>query len=121
LCDILTTQYDIALNGLKLAAEVFEIHTPEALKKVFEIMGYTDEQIEANFGHMFRALSYGAPPHGGIAWGLDRFISILMNESSIREVIAFAKTGEGKDLMMNCSKSEVSQKQFKELGIKLGK
>lgn len=118
--DILTTQYDIALNGFEIGGGSIRNHEPEALKKVFEIMGYPDEQIEANFGHMLKALAFGAPPHGGIAWGLDRFVTLLMNESSIREVIPFAKTGEGKDLMME-SPAKVSDKQLKELGIKIGK
>ena len=114
---IITTQYDIVLNGFEIGGGSIRNHKPEALKKVFEIMGYSDEQIEANFGHMLKALSFGAPPHGGIAWGLDRLVTILQNEGSIREVIAFAKTGEGRDLMME-SPSGVSQKQLTELGIK---
>jgi aspartyl-tRNA synthetase len=118
--EILTTQYDIALNGYEIGGGSIRNHDPEALKKVLEIMGYEEEQINASFGHMLRALSFGAPPHGGIAWGLDRFVTLLQNESSIREVIAFAKTGEGKDLMMD-SPSEISSKQLKELGIKFGK
>lgn len=69
---------------------------------------------------MLHAFKTGTPPHGGIAWGLDRFVMLLQNEPNIREVIAFPKTGEGKDLMMN-SPSEISEKQLKELGIKLGK
>lgn len=115
--DILTSQYDICLNGFEIGGGSIRNHEPEALKKVFEIMGYKEEQIENNFGHMLKALSFGAPPHGGIAWGLDRLVTILRNETSIREVIAFAKTGEGKDLMMD-SPSEISDKQKKELGIK---
>ena len=120
IADILTTQYDVALNGFEIGGGSIRNHNPEALKKVLEVMGYSDEQIEANFGHMLRALSFGAPPHGGIAWGMDRLITLLQNEISIREVIPFAKTGEGKDLMMD-SPSEVSLKQLRELGIKFGK
>jgi aspartyl-tRNA synthetase len=115
--DILTTQYDIVLNGFEIGGGSIRNHQPKALQKVFEIMGYEETQIKNNFGHMLQALSFGAPPHGGIAWGLDRFVAILRNESSIREVIPFAKTGEGKDLMMD-SPSEISDKQLKELGIK---
>jgi len=118
--DILTTQYDIILNGFEIGGGSIRNHQPAALKKVFEIMGYPEEQIEANFGHMFRALGSGTPPHGGIAWGLDRLVTILQNEVSIREVIAFAKTGEGKDLMMS-SPSSISDKQLKELGIEIKK
>jgi aspartyl-tRNA synthetase len=118
--EILTTQYDIALNGFEIGGGSIRNHNPEALKRVFEIMGYTEKQIQANFGHMLQALSFGAPPHGGIAWGLDRFITLLMNESTIRDVIPFAKTGEGRDLMME-SPSEITEKQMEELGIEIRK
>lgn len=117
---ITTTQYDIVLNGFEIGGGSIRNHKSDALRKVFEIMGYEDKQIDANFGHMLKALSFGAPPHGGIAWGLDRLVTIVQNESSIREVIPFAKTGEGRDLMMDAP-SEISQKQLKELGIKIGK
>jgi aspartyl-tRNA synthetase len=118
--EIITNQYDIVLNGFEIGGGSIRNHQAQALKKVFEIMGYPEEQIKANFGHMLRAFSYGTPPHGGIAWGLDRLVTALLNEASIREVIAFAKTGEGRDLMMD-SPSEISEKQLRELGIKIGK
>ena len=118
--EIITSQYDIVLNGFEIGGGSIRNHKAEALRKVFEIMGYPDNQIENNFGHMLKALSFGAPPHGGIAWGLDRLITVLQREASIREVIAFAKTGEGRDLMMDAP-SEISQKQLQELEIKLGK
>jgi aspartyl-tRNA synthetase len=118
--DILTTQYDVALNGYEIAGGSIRNHQPEALKKVFEIMGYEDERIERNFGHMLKALGSGTPPHGGIAHGFDRLMMILQNEPNIREIIAFAKTGEGKDLMMD-SPSEVDPKQLKELAIEISK
>jgi aspartyl-tRNA synthetase len=118
--EILTTQYDIVLNGFEIGGGSIRNHNPEALKKVFEIMGYPTEQIEANFGHMLRALASGTPPHGGIAWGLDRLVTLLRNEMSIREVIAFAKTGEGKDLMMS-SPSTIANRQLTELGIEIKK
>lgn len=113
---ILATQYDITLNGHEIGGGSVRNHKPEALKKVFQIMGYSDERIEANFGHMLKALGSGTPPHGGIAWGLDRLMMILENEPNIREVIAFAKTGEGKDFMME-SPSKISEEQLMELGI----
>ncbi|MBI4359193.1 MAG: aspartate--tRNA ligase [Candidatus Nealsonbacteria bacterium] len=116
--EIITTQYDIVLNGFEIGGGSIRNHRPEALKKVFEILGRKEEDIEANFGHMLKAFSYGCPPHGGIAWGLDRFVALLANEESIREVIAFPKTGDGRDLMMGVP-SEVSPEQLRELGIKI--
>ena len=116
--DILTTQYDIVLNGVEAGGGSIRNHTPDALEKVFEIMGYKKEEIKEKFGHMLSAFSFGAPPHGGIALGLDRDLSILQNEPDIREVIAFPKTGDGRDLMMHAP-SEVSKKQLEELGIKI--
>lgn len=118
--DILTTQYDVALNGFEIGGGSIRNHQPEALKKVFEIMSYTEEEIQSDFHHMLEALGAGAPPHGGIAWGLDRLMAILHNEPNIREVIAFAKTGEGKDPMMQ-SPSEITPEQLLELGITVNK
>ena len=118
--EILTSQYDVILNGNEIGGGSIRNHEPEALRKVFEILGYAPDRIEKNFSHMLHALASGCPPHGGIAWGFDRLMMILENEPSIREVIAFPKTGEGKDLMMNAP-SEIYEKQLKELGIKLGK
>ncbi len=117
---ILTSQYDVVLNGYEIGGGSIRNHEYEALQKVFEILGHKIEDIEKNFGHMLHAFKTGTPPHGGIAWGLDRFVMLLQNEPNIREVIAFPKTGEGRDLMMS-SPSEVSDKQLKELGIKLSK
>lgn len=118
--DILTTQYDIALNGFEIGGGSIRNHTYEALAKVFEILGHDMAKIEENFGHMFSAFKLGTPPHGGIAWGLDRFLMLLLNEPNIREVIAFPKTGEGKDPMMHAP-AEVSAKQLDELNIVLKK
>ncbi len=118
--DILTTQYDITVNGYEIGGGSIRHHKPEDQKTSFEIMGYSEEKINTNFGHMLKALSFGAPPHGGIAWGFDRLMMLLEQEPNIREVIAFAKTGEGKDLMMDAPLT-VSDKQLKELGIELPK
>lgn len=117
---ILTTQYDIVLNGFEIGGGSIRNHRPEALRKVFEIMGFSEERIEANFGHMLAALGSGCPPHGGIAPGLDRLIMILAGEPNIREVIAFPKTGEGKDLMMDAP-SAIEPEQLKELGLEIKK
>ncbi|MBI2052231.1 MAG: aspartate--tRNA ligase [Candidatus Sungbacteria bacterium] len=116
--EILTTQYDVVLNGFEIGGGSIRNHQAEPLKKVFEIMGFDEKRIADNFGHMLTALSYGAPPHGGIAWGLDRLVSILMGEPNIREVFSFPKTGDGRDLMMNAP-SEISPEQLKELGLKI--
>jgi len=117
---ILTTQYDVVLNGYEIGGGSIRNHKPEALKAVFEIMGYKESEIKDKFGHMLEAFAYGAPPHGGIAWGMDRLIALLMGEQNIREVIAFPKTGDSRDLMMG-SPDEISPKQLKELGIKVEK
>lgn len=117
---IMASQYDIALNGYEMGGGSIRNHNPEALRKVLEIMEYSDEKIEKEYGHMLKALGSGTPPHGGIAWGLDRMIMILENEPNIREVIAFPKNGEMKDLMMGAP-STVSTEQLKELKIKIDK
>ncbi len=116
--NILTTQYDLVLNGSEMGGGSIRNHNPEALKTVFKIMGYDEERIERNFGHMLSALGSGTPPHGGMAWGFDRMMMILENEPNIREVIAFAKTGEGRDPMMGAP-GKVMDKQLKELGLKI--
>ncbi len=118
IADILTTQYDIALNGFEIGGGSIRNHQAEALKQVFRIMGYADERIEKNFAHMLQAFASGTPPHGGIAWGFDRLMMILQNEPNIREIIAFPKTGEGRDLMMN-SPAEVDPEQILELGLRI--
>lgn len=118
IANILTTQYDIVLNGVEAGGGSIRNHTSKALEKVFEIIGYKKEDIKEKFGHMLDAFSFGSPPHGGIALGLDRDLSILQNEPDIREVIAFPKTGDGRDFMMSAP-SEVDEKQLEELHIKV--
>lgn len=117
---IVAAQYDIVLNGYEIGGGSIRNHKAESLLKVFEIMGYEQSRIEENFGHMLHALRSGTPPHGGIAWGFDRLMMILENEPNIREVIAFPKTGEGRDLMM-VSPSSVQNEQLRELGIMVNK
>jgi aspartyl-tRNA synthetase len=116
--NIISTQYDITLNGFEIGGGSIRSHTSQWQRNTFEIMGYSDERIQTNFGHMLTALDFGAPPHGGIAWGFDRLLMLLENEPNIRELIPFAKTGEGRDLMMEAP-AKVSEKQLKELGIKV--
>ena len=108
--------YDLVLNGYEIGGGSIRIHNRDLQNKIFEILGLTADEIEARFGHMLRAFEYGAPPHGGIALGLDRILMILMNESSIREVIAFPKTGDDRDLLMGAP-SEINASQLKELHI----
>lgn len=118
--DILTTQYDICLNGFEIGGGSIRNHSFEALSKVFELLGHEAETIEKDFGHMLQAFKVGTPPHGGIAWGFDRLMMLLLNEANIREVMAFPKTGEGRDPMMS-SPSTISDKQIEELHIVLKK
>lgn len=116
--EILTTQYDVVLNGYEIGGGSIRAHTPEILQKTFEIMGYSEKEIQAQFGHMLEAFKYGTPPHGGIAWGFDRIVMLLAGEPNIREVIPFPKTADNRDPMME-GPSEVSEKQLKELNINI--
>ncbi len=115
---ILAYQYDFVLNGYEIGGGSLRSYKPEILEAVFEVMGHKKAEIRQKFGHLLEAFKYGVPPHGGIAPGLDRFLAILFNEPNIREVIAFPKTGDSRDLMMD-SPSEVTEEQLKELRIKL--
>lgn len=117
---IIAAQYDLTLNGYEIGGGGIRNHKPEALKKVFEIIGYNEARIQENFGHMLRALRSGAPPHGGIAMGIDRLLAILANEPNIREVIAFPKTGDARDLMMDAP-SPLAKTQLDEVGLVLKK
>jgi aspartyl-tRNA synthetase len=113
-------QYDLVCNGFELASGGVRISNPEVQKKVFEIMGLTAEQIQNRFGHILEAYTYGAPPHAGMAPGLDRLVTVLAGESAISEVIAFPKTRGGRDPMMDAP-SEVDKKQLDELGLEIKK
>ncbi len=117
---ILAHQYDIVLNGYEVGGGSLRTYKPEILEAVFEVMGHKKQDIREKFGHLLKAFEYGVPPHGGIALGLDRIISILLGESNIREVMAFPKTGDNRDLMM-ASPSEVEKEQLKELRLKIEK
>lgn len=114
--EILTTQYDIVLNGNEIGGGSIRNHRPEALRTVLEVIGHSSENITRDFGHMLEAFSFGAPPHGGIAWGLERLVMVLQNEPSIRDVMAFPKTGDSRDLLMDAPNS-VSDETLKDLNI----
>lgn len=112
--------YDLVLNGTELLSGSIRIHNPEIQKKVFRVLGIGDKEAEEKFGFLLSALSYGAPPHGGYAIGLDRFVQIIVGAESIREVIAFPKNKAAQDVMLD-SPSEVSEKQLKEIHVKIEK
>lgn len=109
--------YDIVLNGYEISSGSIRIHNRELQNKIFRILGLSEEEINAKFGHMLEAFEFGAPPHGGFAPGLDRLVMILANEPNIREVIAFPKTGDARDLMMGAP-NEVGPKQMKQVHVK---
>ncbi len=112
--------YDLVLNGFEIGGGSIRIHDPHLQKKIFETLQLTQQEIDEKFGFFVNALKYGAPPHGGIALGLDRVAAIITKSDSIRDVIAFPKNKDAKDLMLD-SPSSVSEKQLNELGIKLAK
>ena len=110
--------YDLVLNGVELGGGSIRIHTPEVQKRIFRLLGIDDESAYAKFGFLLDALKYGAPPHGGIALGLDRMVTLLLQLDDIREVIAFPKTQKATCIMTNAP-SEVDPQQLNELGIRL--
>ena len=116
--EIKAYQYDIVCNGIELSSGAIRNHVPELMYKLFEIAGYDKKHVNENFSGMINALSYGAPPHGGIAPGLDRIVMLLAEEKNIREVTMFPMNQNAQDLMMEAP-SEVEAKQLKELGIKI--
>jgi aspartyl-tRNA synthetase len=111
-------QYDIVCNGIELSSGAIRNHRPEVMKKAFAIAGYGEDVLEAKFGGMLRALSYGAPPHGGIAPGVDRIVMLLCGEENLREVVPFPMNQRAEDLLMGAP-SEVTAKQLRELHIRL--
>lgn len=112
--------YDLVLNGYELSSGSIRIHTKDFQKKIFDLLQVSEEEQEKRFGHMLEAFTYGAPPHGGFAPGIDRIAMLLSDEPNIREVIAFPKTGDARDLLMGAP-SEVVEKTLQEVHISLNK
>ncbi|MDC3072299.1 aspartate--tRNA ligase [bacterium] len=118
--DILAYQYDLVCNGIELSSGAIRNHVPDIMYKAFEIAGHKPEVVDNKFPAMINAFKFGAPPHGGIAPGIDRIVMLLADEPNIREVILFPMTGKAEDLMMKAP-NEINDLQLKELGIKLDK
>ena len=116
--EILAYQYDIVCNGVELSSGAIRNHRPDIMKKAFEIAGYGEDVLLEKFGGMYRAFQYGAPPHGGIAPGVDRIVMLLCNEPNIREVVLFPMNQQAEDLLMGAP-SEATPKQLRELHIRL--
>ncbi|GHF43982.1 aspartate--tRNA ligase [Streptomyces mashuensis] len=116
--DILAWQYDIVCNGVELSSGAIRNHEPDVMYKAFEIAGYSNEDVEREFGGMLRAFKFGAPPHGGIAPGVDRIVMLLADEPNIRETIAFPLNGNAQDLLMGAP-SEVDEARLKELHLSI--
>jgi aspartyl-tRNA synthetase len=112
--------YDLVINGIEIGSGSIRIHNSDIQKKVFNITGFSDEEANERFGFLLKAFRYGAPPHGGVAFGFDRTITLLRGLTSIRDVIAFPKTVSASSLMDNCP-SNVSGGQLDELGLSLKK
>ena len=116
LAPIKARAYDLVCNGHELAGGSLRIFEPELQKRVFSILGLNDQQIEEQFGFFLEALSYGAPPHGGIAWGIERLIMLLTNAKNIRDVMAFPKSSSGSCLMSQAP-SPTEIENLTELGL----
>ena len=108
--------YDIVINGTEIGGGSIRIHNKDLQKKIFTVLGFTDEEAQNQFGFLMNAFEYGAPPHGGIAFGFDRLCALFGGSESIRDYIAFPKNNAGRDVMID-SPSKISEEQLKELGI----
>jgi aspartyl-tRNA synthetase len=111
-------QYDIVCNGVELSSGAIRNHRPDIMLRAFEIAGYGPEEVEKRFGGMLNAFRFGAPPHGGLAPGIDRIVMLLAQEPNLREVIAFPMTQNAEDLLMNAP-STVSEQQLRELRVRI--
>ena len=118
--EIKAYQYDIVCNGIELSSGAIRNHKPDLMYKLFSVVGYSKSEVQKKFKGMINALNYGAPPHGGIAPGLDRIVMLLANEKNIREVTLFPMNQNAQDLMMDAP-SEIDKKQLKELGLQIKK
>lgn len=114
---VLAKAYDVAMNGSEIGGGSIRIHSPQVQEKIFQTLGISPDEIKRRFGHMLEAFSFGAPPHGGIAWGLDRIIMLLRDEPNIREVIAFPKDSKAKDLLTGAP-SNLPDETLKEMHVK---
>ena len=115
--EIKAYQYDIVCNGIELSSGAIEIISPELMYKLFSVAGYSKKEVEEKFSGMINAFNYGAPPHGGIAPGIDRIVMLLAGKENIREVTLFPMNQNAQDLMMQAP-SDVDEQQLKELSIK---
>jgi len=115
---IIAQQYDLILNGYEIGGGSVRAHKPEILEATYKNMGYNKAEMLKSVGTMYEAFHYGAPPHGGIAWGVDRLMMILEKKASIREVMAFPKTGTSEDLLFG-SPSPLSDKKVEEMNVKV--
>jgi aspartyl-tRNA synthetase len=111
-------QYDVVCNGSELSSGAIRNHRPDIMRKAFALAGYDKEVLEQKFGGMYRAFQYGAPPHGGIAPGIDRIVMLLADEDNLREVVAFPMNQRGEDLLLGAP-SGATPKQLRELSIRL--
>lgn len=117
-CDVLAYQYDVVCNGVELASGAVRNHDIDVMVKAFEIAGYTEEDVKEKFGALYSAFKFGAPPHAGMAFGIDRMIMLLLDEDSIREVIAFPLNSNAQDLLLGAP-TEVTEQQLREVHIKV--
>ena len=116
--DVYAHQYDVVCNGVELSSGAVRNHSPEIMKKAFAIAGYSEEELEKRFSALYTAFQYGAPPHAGMAPGIDRIVMLIAGEETIRDVIAFPLNGNAQDVMLGAP-GEVTEKQLREVHIRV--